>query len=64
MSDQNDCAGCSVGCPIGLIQKAGGKALESDHPTRQANRVLIENLNIHGQGTFSRLKATPGPDPR
>jgi hypothetical protein len=25
-------------------------------PSRQADRVLIENLNIHGQEAFSRVK--------
>jgi len=27
-------------------------------PDRQADRVLIENLNIHGQGAFTRVKPT------
>lgn len=47
--------------PVG--ESAGGVSgvCFSIDPTRQADRVLIENLNIHGQGTFSRVKAAPNP---
>ncbi len=43
--------------PVG--ESAGGLSgvCFSIDPTRQADRVLIENLNIHGQGTFARVKA-------
>jgi len=42
--------------PLG--ESAGGLAgvRFSIDPGRQADRVLIENLNNHGQGTFSRVK--------
>ncbi len=42
--------------PVG--ESAGGLAgvRFSIDPVREAERVLIENLNIHGQGTFSRVK--------
>jgi len=42
--------------PLG--ESAGGLAGVSFSiaPDRQADRVLIENLNIHGQGAFSRVK--------
>jgi CubicO group peptidase (beta-lactamase class C family) len=39
-------------------ESAGGPAglRFSINPARQADRVLIENLNIHGQGSFTRVK--------
>jgi CubicO group peptidase (beta-lactamase class C family) len=40
--------GESAGGPTGIRFSIG--------PSRQADRVLIENLNIHGQGSFLRLK--------
>jgi hypothetical protein len=42
--------------PVG--ESAGGLSgvRFSIDPGRKADRVLIENLNIHGQGTFSRVK--------
>ena len=48
--------------PVG--ESAGGPAgvCFSIDPTRQADRVLIENLNIHGQGTFARVKPAPEHD--
>ena len=50
--------------PVG--ESAGGPSgvCFSIDPTRQADRVLIENLNLHGQGTFTRVKAAPERDPR
>jgi hypothetical protein len=50
--------------PVG--ESAGGPAgvRFSIDPTRQADHVLIENLNIHGQGTFARVKAAADPVPR
>jgi hypothetical protein len=48
--------------PVG--ESAGGLSgvCFSIDPTRQADRVLIENLNLHGQGTFSRVKVEPEHD--
>jgi hypothetical protein len=50
--------------PVG--ESAGGPSgvCFSIDPTRRADRVLIENLNLHGQGTFARVKAAPDPTAR
>jgi CubicO group peptidase (beta-lactamase class C family) len=50
--------------PVG--ESAGGPTgvRFSIDPSRHADSVLIENLNIHGQGSFSRVKPVVEPERR
>jgi len=62
-SSRQSCSSAPSGAPASAAQpvgeSAGGLAgvRFSVDPSRQADRVLIENLNIHGLGSFARVKS-------